>query len=79
MSNDQTNHPLPVEEGGVVGYTEETTTNESNKWSKNAYGDVVVRQRHGKFSEEESEIVRKAVEDYCAMKQVSVARLCSEW
>lgn len=64
MSNDQEDEGF---EGG-----------ESSKWAKNAYGQVEPRQKSGKFSKEESEKVRKAVEDYCAMKQVSVARLCSE-
>jgi hypothetical protein len=49
-----------------------------NKWSKNGFGQGVTRQLTGKFSKEESEIVRKAVEDFCSMKQISVARLCSE-
>jgi hypothetical protein len=48
------------------------------KWSKNGFGEGVNKQQTGKFTKEESELVRKAVEDFCAMKQVSVARLCSE-
>ena len=48
-----------------------------NKWSKNGYGNPVQKQS-GKFSREESELVRKAVKDYCAAKQISTARLCSE-
>jgi hypothetical protein len=48
------------------------------KWAKNSYGQEQARQKTGKFVREESEKVRKAVEDYCAMKQISVARLCSE-
>ena len=32
----------------------------------------------GKFSREESETIRNAVEEYCAAKQISTARLCSE-
>mmetsp|Transcript_2720 Transcript_2720/g.6373 ORF Transcript_2720/g.6373 Transcript_2720/m.6373 type:complete len:362 (+) Transcript_2720:100-1185(+) len=47
--------------------------NDNTKWAKNSYG-----QKTGKFSKEESETVRKAVEEFCAMKQISVARLCSE-
>lgn len=48
-----------------------------NKWSKNGFGDPVVRDI-GKFTREESEAVRRAVEEYCAVKQISTARLCSE-
>ncbi|KAL3943332.1 MAG: hypothetical protein SGBAC_002615 [Bacillariaceae sp.] len=46
---------------------------DSTKWAKNAYG-----QKTGKFSKEESETVRKAVEEFCVVKQIPVARLCSE-
>lgn len=46
---------------------------DNTKWAKNAYG-----QKTGKFSKEESETVRKAVEEFCSLKQISVARLCSE-
>jgi len=48
-----------------------------NKWFKNGYGHNVNKQT-GKFSKEESELVRKAVEEYCSAKQISTARLCSE-
>jgi hypothetical protein len=48
-----------------------------NKWSKNGFGDPVVRDI-GRFSREESETVRRAVEEYCAVKEISTARLCSE-
>jgi hypothetical protein len=41
-----------------------------NKWSKNGFGNPVEKQS-GKFSKDESELVRKAVEDYCVAKQVS--------
>lgn len=50
---------------------------ENVKWAKNGYGDPV-RQMGGKFTQEESETVRLAVREYCAAKQVSVDRLCSE-
>ena len=49
----------------------------NNKWKQNGFGEVT-RQTTGKFSAEESAIVKNAVEEYCAMKQISVARLCSE-
>jgi predicted site-specific integrase-resolvase len=56
----------------------ETTTFETaNKWSKNGFGAPVEKQS-GKFSKEESEMVRKAIEEFCAAKQISTARLCSE-
>lgn len=51
--------------------------NTSNKWSKNGFG-VSVNKQTGKFSKEESETVRSAIEEYCNAKQISVARLCSE-
>lgn len=48
-----------------------------NKWARNGFG-VAVNQAVGKFSSEESDVVRRAVEDYCALKNISTARLCSE-
>ena len=65
-------------DGGVADTQECNSSAGDSKWSKNGYGEGVPRQKTGKFSKEESEIVRKAVEDYCALKQISVARLCSE-
>ena len=47
------------------------------KWGKNGYGHGVSTVT-GKFSKEESEKVRRAVKEYCADKNISVARLCSE-
>lgn len=57
------------------GYNEETILiqPDPSKWPKNKNGKI-----SGKFTKEESELIRKAVEDFCAMKQISVARLCSE-
>jgi hypothetical protein len=49
----------------------------NSKWSRNGFGAAVPKQV-GKFSKQESEGVRKAVEEYCAAKQISTARLCSE-
>ena len=56
-------------------YLSSSTT--ENKWSKNGFGEPVSRDV-GKFSREESETIRNAVEEYCAAKQISTARLCSE-
>lgn len=53
------------------------TATQHNKWSKNGYGNPV-RKQTGKFSPEETEIVRKSVKEFCAAKQISTARLCSE-
>lgn len=47
------------------------------KWGKNGFGHGVSTVT-GKFSKEESEKVRRAVKEYCADKNISVARLCSE-
>jgi hypothetical protein len=48
----------------------------NNKLSKNGFGDPT--PSGGKFSPEESEIVRKGIEEYCERKGISTARLCSE-
>jgi Myb-like DNA-binding domain len=47
------------------------------KWSKNGYG-APVDITTGKFSKEESEQVKKAIEEFCNAKQITVSRLCSE-
>jgi len=49
----------------------------TNKWSKNGYGKPCNRSG-GKFSREETDTVRRAVEEYCATKNISTSRLCSE-
>ena len=63
----------------VAADTYVASSSSDNKWSKNGFGQGVIRPQSGKFSKEESKVaVRKAVEDFCAiMKQISVARLCS--
>lgn len=51
----------------------------NSKWAKNGFGDnVSKRTSGGKFTKEESELVRQAVHEFCAAKQISVDRLCSE-
>ena len=49
--------------------------NKAAPWSSSNDG---VQPKTGKFSKEESELVRQAVDEFCAAKQISVARLCSE-
>lgn len=61
-----------------TAYVASSSSVSDNKWSKNGFGQGVTRPQSGKFSKDESEVVRKAVEEFCAMKQISVARLCSE-
>ena len=34
--------------------------------------------RTGKFTKEETELVKRSVEEYCIIRNISVARLCSE-
>jgi hypothetical protein len=47
------------------------------KWSKNGYG-TPIDITSGKFSKEETEMVKKAIEEFCMAKQITVSRLCSE-
>lgn len=49
-----------------------------NKWSKNGFGAPVAAKQSGKFSKAESEKVRKAIAEFCDVRQITVARLCSE-
>ncbi len=55
----------------------DTKNNNNNRWINNGYG-VQVDQQSGKFSPAETALVRKAIEEYCAVKQIDTARLCSE-
>mmetsp|Transcript_10746 Transcript_10746/g.21255 ORF Transcript_10746/g.21255 Transcript_10746/m.21255 type:complete len:431 (-) Transcript_10746:412-1704(-) len=48
-----------------------------NKWNKNGFGQGVPI-RTGKYTKEETETIKNAVRDYCALKQITVTRLCSE-
>jgi hypothetical protein len=58
---------------------EESTTkaNGGNKWNKNGLGQSINRSM-GKFSAEESRLVREAIESYCKAHNITAARLCSE-
>ena len=51
-------------DGGVADTQECNSSAGDSKWSKNGYGEGVPRQKTGKFSKEESEIVRKAVSSW---------------
>jgi len=55
----------------------QTENEQTNKWIKNGFGGNGTI-RTGKYSAEETEAVKIAVVGYCAFKQISVARLCSE-
>eukprot|EP00531_Pseudo-nitzschia_arenysensis_P010362 CAMPEP_0116132360 /NCGR_PEP_ID=MMETSP0329-20121206/9502_1 /TAXON_ID=697910 /ORGANISM="Pseudo-nitzschia arenysensis, Strain B593" /LENGTH=437 /DNA_ID=CAMNT_0003626861 /DNA_START=130 /DNA_END=1443 /DNA_ORIENTATION=+ len=62
-------------------YTNTATggTNET-KWNKNGFGqdEATMTMRTGKYSAEETATIIRAVKEYCNMKQITVARLCSE-
>lgn len=60
-----------------AGFVAEDDDNADSKWVKNGFGQGV-SSITGKFSKDESEKVRRAVKEFCAEKQISVARLCSE-
>jgi Myb-like DNA-binding domain len=64
-------------QGGVNNMNNNNNNNTNNKWNKNGFG-AVVQKQSGKFSRAESELVRRAVEEYCHAKQIPTSRLCSE-
>lgn len=69
-----------VEEAAVAAPSLEDLNDDlsnANKWHQNGFGDVVPKQT-GKFSREESDIIKNAIEEYCGRKQISVKSLCSE-
>jgi hypothetical protein len=78
MADEQQQHQQEAPSAGVAagGYAPEGG-GATNKWSKNGFGESCPRSG-GKFTRDETETVRRAVEEYCAMKQISTSRLCSE-
>jgi len=66
-----------MEDPELGGFGDDSGSGIDNKWAQNGYGQGVPTIS-GKFSKAESEKVRKAVKEFCAEKQISVARLCSE-
>jgi len=56
------------------------SSSNENKWNKNGFGqDEATRpMRTGTYTKEETATIIEAVKQYCAMKQITVARLCSE-
>lgn len=56
-------------------YNEKSETHTTG--SKNGYGAPVNKQT-GKFTKQESEVVKKAIAIYCSAKGISTARLCAE-
>lgn len=61
--------PMTPAIGGII---------DTNKWSKNGFGEGVQHQKIGKFSKEESEIICRAVQNFCATRNIPVKKLCSE-
>lgn len=57
-----------------------TTSNHlQSKWSRNGFGEACpVAPKGGKFTAEETQIVRQAIEVYCTAKNVPITKLCSE-
>jgi len=63
------------------GSTEGGASNSNeNKWNKNGFGqgEATMTMRTGKYTQEETETIIRAVKEYCNLKQISVTRLCSE-
>jgi Myb-like DNA-binding domain len=58
----------------------QTMNQAENNWKRNGFGDrfAVGDNSGGKFTKEESELVRKTVLEYCAEKGISTDRLCAE-
>mmetsp|Transcript_12358 Transcript_12358/g.13920 ORF Transcript_12358/g.13920 Transcript_12358/m.13920 type:complete len:424 (+) Transcript_12358:259-1530(+) len=52
-------------------------SNPVNKWNRNGYGEEVSKSP-GKFKKEESEKVRKSIEDFCKTNGTTPGKLCSE-
>lgn len=66
-----------ADESAVTPPTLEELNDPASKWHHNGYGDIVSKQT-GKFSRDESDIIKNAIDEYCSRKQISVKSLCSE-
>lgn len=51
---------------------------DKSKWWKNGHGVVLTSPKKGKYSAEETKILKEAMEDYCQTNKISAARLCDE-
>jgi hypothetical protein len=72
------NNSLRGMASGISSINESLTKNSGgNKWNRNGYGQAI-EPTIGKFSAEESNTVKTAVERYCSTHGVTTARLCSE-
>ena len=72
------NEPEAASAAIAASYIQQQQPDAGNKWNKNGYGAPVQTKLTGKFTKDESERVRLSIEQFCAAKQISVARLCSE-
>eukprot|EP00591_Stephanopyxis_turris_P012671 CAMPEP_0195509940 /NCGR_PEP_ID=MMETSP0794_2-20130614/2727_1 /TAXON_ID=515487 /ORGANISM="Stephanopyxis turris, Strain CCMP 815" /LENGTH=534 /DNA_ID=CAMNT_0040637275 /DNA_START=48 /DNA_END=1652 /DNA_ORIENTATION=+ len=85
MDSSQIPAPFPSLEPATVSMLANTNgTNgqgslTDNKWSKNGFGQSCPRAPlNGKFSPEESLLVRASIQQYCQSHNISPGRLCSE-
>ncbi|VEU33533.1 unnamed protein product [Pseudo-nitzschia multistriata] len=67
----------PYEDSEVTTDVIPNKNSNENNWHKNGFGQGL-KTRTGKYTKEETEIIKNAVKEYCTMKQISVSRLCSE-
>lgn len=71
-------HQHVTEEPATTMETQLTTHHKpENKWSRNGYGDQI-NAHVGRFTSSESQIVKRAIESYCAAQNITPGRLCSE-
>eukprot|EP00536_Pseudo-nitzschia_multiseries_P009155 jgi/Psemu1/257892/estExt_Genewise1Plus.C_2500034 len=65
-------------EVGTASNTTAVAVAEDHKWDKDGFIGKGTHLRSGQFTKMETETIKNAVKEYCAMKQISVTRLCSE-
>jgi hypothetical protein len=51
---------------------------DKSKWWRNGYGVVLTSPKNGKYSPEETKILKEAMADYCRTNKITPERLCDE-
>ncbi|GKY93929.1 hypothetical protein MPSEU_000359800 [Mayamaea pseudoterrestris] len=74
---DSSSHHHHHDEAHSTAATSASNSTSNNKWVKNGFG-MAVPNSSGKFTNEESEMIRRSIEEYCSAKGISTSRLCSE-
>lgn len=51
---------------------------DKSKWFRNGFGQILEYPRNGKYSDDETQAVRMAIQSYCEANRIDPSRLCDE-